>query len=168
MLRGIAFALGDAPLGTVLGALDRAVRDTGMATLATAVAARVVEPRNGSPGELRWCNAGHPPPLLVEPDGSARLLDPPSELLLGVAPDVERHDHAVALRPGATVLLYTDGLVERRHATLDDGLRLLVGAAAHLATRPVDELCDAVIARLDPELTDDIALLALRVREPEE
>jgi PAS domain S-box-containing protein len=166
MLRGIAFALGDAPLFAVLGALDRAVRDTGMATLATVVAARVVEPREGSAGELRWCNAGHPPPLLVEPDGAARLLAPPSELLLGVWPDVDRHDHAVPLRPGATVLLYTDGLVERRNETLDDGLRRLLGAAAHLAARPIDELCDEVIARLAPELTDDIALLALRVRAP--
>jgi serine phosphatase RsbU (regulator of sigma subunit) len=168
MLRGIAFALDGRPVGAVLASLDRAVRDTGMATLATAVVARLVDGPAGvpeRPGQLRWSNAGHPPPLLVEPDGTASLLDRPSDLLLGVDPAVPRHDHAVDLRPGATVLLYTDGLVERRDATLDDGLRRLLAAAADLATRPVDQLCDEVIARLDPELTDDIALLALRVHD---
>jgi serine phosphatase RsbU (regulator of sigma subunit) len=169
MLRGIAVALEGRSTGAVLTALDRAVRDTGMATLATAVLARVVEPPPGAPerpGQLRWSNAGHPPPLLVEPDGTARLLDRPSDLLLGVAPDADRHDHAVDLRPGASVLLYTDGLVERRDASIDVGLERLLAAAADLATRPVDELCDELIARLHPELTDDIALLALRVRDP--
>ncbi len=168
MLRGIAFALEGRDLGSVLGSLDRALRDTGMATLATAVVARVVEPPAGSPsrpGQLRWSNAGHPPPLLVEPDGTARLLDRPSDLLLGVDPDAPRHQHAVDLRPGATLVLYTDGLVEHRDATLDDGLDRLLAAAADLATRPVDEVCDEIIARLHPELTDDIALLALRVRD---
>jgi serine phosphatase RsbU (regulator of sigma subunit) len=170
MLRGIAFALEGRPLGAVLASLDRAVRDTGMATLATAVLARVVEAPAGCParpGQLRWSNAGHPPPLLVEPTGGAHLLDRPSDLLLGVAPDVARHDHVVDLCPGATVLLYTDGLVERRDATLDDGLSRLLAAAGDLAARPVDELCDEIIARLHPELTDDIALLALRVHDPD-
>ena len=167
MLRGIAFALEGRPIGAVLASLDRAVRETGMATLATAVVARVVDPPPGSPagaGQLRWSNAGHPPPLLVEPDGAARLLDRPSDLLLGVAPETARHDHEVVLRPGASLLLYTDGLVERRASTLDEGLERLLAAAADLAARPVDELCDELIARLHPELTDDIALLALRVR----
>ena len=166
MLRGIAVALEGEELDVVLGSLDRAVRDTGMATLATAVVARVVEPPAGTPagpGQLRWSNAGHPPPLLVEPDGTARLLDRPSDLLLGVDPDAPRHQHAVDLRPGATLVLYTDGLVEHRDATLDDGLDHLLAAAADLAARPLDEVCDEIIARLHPELTDDIALLALRI-----
>jgi serine phosphatase RsbU (regulator of sigma subunit) len=111
---------------------------------------------------FRWSNAGHPPPLLVEPDGRARLLQPPAELLLGVDAGAPRRTHAVPLRPGATVLLYTDGLVERRSATLDEGFARLLGAAAGLARSPVDRLCDEVFARLDPELTDDIALLVLR------
>jgi serine phosphatase RsbU (regulator of sigma subunit) len=169
MLRGIAVALGDRDLAAVLGSLDRAVRDTGMATLATAVVARVVEPPAGSPGrpgKLRWSNAGHPPPLLVEPDGTAVLLKRPSDMLLGVDPGTPRTEHAVSLRPGATLVLYTDGLVEHRGATLDDGLDGLLAAATDLASRPVDEVCDAIIARLHPELTDDIALLALRVRDP--
>jgi PAS domain S-box-containing protein len=167
MLRGIAVALEGRDLGAVLRSLDRAVRDTGMATLATAVVARVVEPPAGSPllpGQLRWSNAGHPPPLLVEPDGTARLLQRPSDLLLGVDPTAPRTQHTVDLRPGATLVLYTDGLVEHRDATLDDGLDRLLAAATDLSARPVDEVCDEIIARLHPELTDDIAILALRVR----
>jgi len=169
MLRGIAFALEGQGPDRVLTALDRALRDTGLATLATAVLARVVEPPASDPHRARtvhWSNAGHPPPLIIEPDGTARLLDRPTDLLLGVAPETARREHAVELRPGATVLLYTDGLVERRPATLDDGLQRLLAAATDLARRPVDVLCDEIIARSDPDLTDDIALLALRVRSP--
>ncbi len=169
MLRGITSALAREDLGRVLGALDRALSDTGIATLATALVARVVEPPAADPDgprTLRWSNAGHPPPLLVQPDGTAALLDRPSNLLLGVDPAAPRQEHAVGLGPGATVLLYTDGLIEHRGATLDDGLDRLLAAAADLAVRPVDELCDELIARLHPELTDDIALLALRVRFP--
>jgi serine phosphatase RsbU (regulator of sigma subunit) len=60
------------------------------------------------------------------------------------------------------VLLYTDGLIERRRSTLDDGFARLLEAAAGLESSPVEQLCDELFARLDPELTDDIALLALR------
>jgi serine phosphatase RsbU (regulator of sigma subunit) len=70
----------------------------------------------------------------------------------------------VLLSPGATVVLYTDGLIEHRDATLDDGLARLLATAPDLAARPVSEVCDELLARLEPELTDDIALLALRVR----
>ena len=61
-------------------------------------------------------------------------------------------------------MLYTDGLVERRNAFLDDGLGRLLAAAPELARRPVEALCDELLHRLQPDLTDDIALLAVRVR----
>jgi serine phosphatase RsbU (regulator of sigma subunit) len=150
----------------VLGGLDRALVETGIPALATAVIARVEEPT--SPGglrTLRWSNAGHLPPLLVAPDGAATFLERPADLLLGVAPDRPRFQHAVPLRPGDTVVLYSDGLVERRDAPLDDGLARLLAVAPDLARRPVDELCDEILGRLAPDLTDDIALLAVRVRE---
>jgi len=88
----------------------------------------------------------------------------PADLLLGVDAGTDRHTHAVPLRSGATVLLYTDGLIERRDATLDDGFARLLAAAAGLERLPVDSLCDELFTRLDPELTDDIAILALRAR----
>jgi serine phosphatase RsbU (regulator of sigma subunit) len=167
MLRGIASALDHRNPQQVLSALDRALSETGIATLATAVVARIEEPPDTAPDRpriLRWSNAGHPPPLLLQPDGTATLLERPPNLLLGVAPDAPRQHHAVALHPGATVVLYTDGLVERRDATLDQGLDRLLGVAQDLAGRPVPELCDEILERMEPDLTDDIALLALRVR----
>jgi len=170
MLRGIASALDRHDPDQVLSALDRALGETGIATLATAVVARVEEPSTAQPGVariLRWSNAGHPPPLLLEPDGAARLLERRANVLLGVAPDTPRQHHVAALRPGATVLLYTDGLVEHRDATLDDGLARLLAVAPALAARPVSELCDEVLDLMAPDLTDDIALLAVRVRDAE-
>ena len=115
----------------MLSGLDRALRETGIGILATALVAHVEEPPATAPDRfrvLRWSNAGHPPPLLIAPDGRASLLERPVDLLLGVDPDTPRHHHAIALRPGATVVLYTDGLVERRDASLDDGLGRLLGA----------------------------------------
>jgi serine phosphatase RsbU (regulator of sigma subunit) len=168
MLRGIASALDHRDPDQVLGALDRALNETGIATLATAVVARVEEPPPTAPDRprvLRWSNAGHPPPVLVGPDGTATLLERPRNLLLGVTPDAPRQHHTVVLPPGTTVVLYTDGLVERRDATLDQGLDRLLAVARDLAGHPVHELCDAILDRLQPDLSDDIALLALRVRD---
>ncbi|OMQ14381.1 hypothetical protein A7K94_0217020 [Modestobacter sp. VKM Ac-2676] len=165
LLRGIAHALDAAP-APVLTALDHAVHDLGVTTLVTTVLARVEQtPEQAVTGvrTLRWANAGHPPPVLVRADGAAQLLERPRNLLLGVDPDTPRSDHAVDLWPGDTVVLYTDGLVERRDATLDEGLDRLVTAAAALAGTPVDDLCDALLARMAPDFADDVALLALRI-----
>jgi serine phosphatase RsbU (regulator of sigma subunit) len=167
MLRGIAYALDDAGPAQVLGTLDDALHHTGLQTLATAFLARVDEPTTEGPDRwhtLRWSNAGHPPPLLITPDGAGELLERPADLLLGAVRAAPRRQHAVPLRPGDTVVLYTDGLIERRDATLDDGFGRLVTVAPALASRPVDELCDEILTRLHPDLTDDIALLAFRVR----
>ena len=169
MLRGVASALDHRGPERVLAGLDRALAESGIDTLATAVVARVEDPPAPAPEGhrvLRWSNAGHPPPLLVASDGRAALLTRPADLLLGVDPAAPRRPHTVALGPGDTVLLYTDGLVERRDATLDQGFDRLLALAGDLAGEPVHEFCDQVLARLQPELTDDIALLALRVREP--
>jgi serine phosphatase RsbU (regulator of sigma subunit) len=64
------------------------------------------------------------------------LLERSANVLLGVAPATPRRHHTVALRPGATVLLYTDGLVEHRDATLDDGLGKLLAVRVRAAERP--------------------------------
>ncbi len=70
----------------------------------------------------------------------------------------------VVLGPGATVLLYTDGLVERRDQVLDDGMDRLRSAAAELHALSPQQLCDALLDRLARESEDDVALLVLRVR----
>jgi len=165
VLRGVVHAL-DAPPARALSALDRALHDLGMTTLVTALLARVEQtPEQAAAQErtLRWSSAGHLPPLLLAADGSARLLERKPELLLGVDPAVERTDATVTLHPGDTVVLYTDGLVERRDATLDQGLVRLVEAGTELAGLPVQELSDGLLARMDPEYADDVALVALHV-----
>jgi PAS domain S-box-containing protein len=163
LLRGIGYILGEPP-GVVLSAVDRAMRDLKVGTLATAVLARVEqESAQAAAGTrlLRWANAGHPPPLLLRADGSSILLEREPELLLGVDAGTERTDHAHELGPGDSVLLYTDGLVERRGADLDDGLAWLLSAAADRAHLPPGELVDSLLAEVDGTAEDDIALLLL-------
>ncbi|WP_432571214.1 SpoIIE family protein phosphatase [Kineococcus sp. SYSU DK005] len=164
LLRGVSITLCEPP-AAVLSGLDHAMHQLGVGVLATAVVAQVEQtPAERAAGlrTLRWSSAGHPPPVLLAPDGTARLLQAPPDLLLGLLPDVERTDHAVTLDPGATVVLYTDGLVERRDAPLQDGLEWLRTTLEQLHHLPVEELCDALLARLDGPPEDDVALLVLR------
>ena len=166
LLRGVAYSIGEPP-AAVLSELDRAMRDLGTGVLATALLARVEPPGPdedaGTPTlQLRWSNAGHPPPLLINPDGTAELLGHEPELLLGLEPATRRSDHTHAIRPGATVVLYTDGLVERRGGTVEDGLTWLVGVSARLGGLPVGDLCDVLLGEVMGSAEDDIALLAVR------
>ncbi|MFD0483143.1 SpoIIE family protein phosphatase [Kineococcus sp. GCM10028916] len=163
LLRGIGYSLEVSP-AAALAALDRAMRDLGVGALATGVLA-TIEPLDGSQDwRLRWSNAGHPPPLVVSPDGSSQLLRTRPDLLLGLEAEFVRADHVHGLPPGATVLLYTDGLVERRGASLDDGLQWLADTAAGFADRSPAEICDAVLEHVAGHAEDDVAVLAVRVR----
>jgi serine phosphatase RsbU (regulator of sigma subunit) len=93
------------------------------------------------------------------------LADWRADLLLGVDATVQRTERLVTLDHGATVLLYTDGLIERRDSDLDTGLGRLREALGDLAARPLPELCDELIARLvDGRPEDDVALVAIRLR----
>ncbi len=164
VLRGIAHCRRERP-AVVLSALDEAIRDLDVGALATAVLATVEQsPEAARRGVrvLRWSNAGHPPPLLVQPDGTVQVLERPPDLLLGVDPEAERADHVQALPDGATVLFYTDGLIERRGVPLDTGLAWLTATVAAWAHLPLEELCDRLLAELGPA-EDDVALLALRL-----
>ncbi|MEX2290537.1 MAG: SpoIIE family protein phosphatase [Mycobacteriales bacterium] len=160
LLRGIAYTIGKPP-AAVLSALDRALRDLAVDSLATAVLARIEG--DGPRRVLRWSNAGHPPPLLVQPDGAVHVLRTPADLLLGLDADTVRRDHQRDIEPGATVLIYTDGLVERRHTDLDEGVHQLAEVVQELAGEELEALCDALLERLGSPAEDDIALLALRV-----
>jgi PAS domain S-box-containing protein len=164
VLRGVAHSQPESP-ARVLTALDRAMKDLAVGTLATAVLARVEHcgtEDDASQRLLRWSNAGHPPPLLLQPDGSVTLLDRQPNRLLGVSPESLRVEHVTPLPLGSTLLLYTDGLVERRGANLDDGLDWLCQEVAGMQDLPLDELCDRLLGVLPSALEDDVALLALR------
>ncbi|GAA3179496.1 hypothetical protein GCM10010531_36910 [Blastococcus jejuensis] len=167
MLRGIAYREGVGP-AAVLTDLDAAMEGLATGAMATAVIAQVEQTRGErSAGltRLRWSNAGHPPPLVIHHDGRIEeLAGPRAELMLGVDPTVHRTEHVVTVRRGATLLLYTDGLVEDRDLPLDEGMARLKAVLAELAAESLDDLCDAVIERLRPQgLQDDVALVAIRL-----
>ncbi|WP_369140337.1 PP2C family protein-serine/threonine phosphatase [Modestobacter versicolor] len=159
MLRAIAQATGGSP-ATVLDTLDQVLTDLGLETLVTVVV-MAVDPSEDAP-VLHWSNAGHPPPVLVRA-GCADLLAAEPERVLGVAPGAHRTDHEVPLAPGDTLLLYTDGLVERRTAPLDDGFAWLLGRVRELGGGRLDRLCDELLADLGGRVDDDVALLAVRL-----
>jgi serine phosphatase RsbU (regulator of sigma subunit) len=116
---------------------------------------------------LRWSNAGHPPPLLIGPNGEVQLLETRADLLLGLGASEPRADHVVDLPPGSTVLLFTDGLVEGRTQPLEIGLRQLTEAAPRVAGLPLPELCERLLSTLRPlaGAEDDVALVAVRVTQ---
>jgi serine phosphatase RsbU (regulator of sigma subunit) len=167
LLRGIA-TYSDAGPVEVLRGLDASMATLRTRTLATAAIARFEqttdELRRGVT-RMRWANAGHLPPLVVNPDGSvAELASWRGDLLLGVDAEANRRESVVTLDRGATVLLYTDGLIERRDADLDAGLVRLRDALIELADLPLQEMLDELLERLvhgRPE--DDVALVAVRL-----
>ncbi len=167
LLRGIGFTTGEGPAG-VLTRLDAAMEGLQIGTTATAVVARVeqtLDERERGITHLRWSNAGHPPPMVINPDGTVAVLaGAEADLLLGIDPAARRVESEVTLDRGATVLLYTDGLVERRGRDLDAGLARLRDTLVELAGSSLDDLCDQVLARLLPRHPeDDVALVAVRL-----
>ena len=106
--------------------------------------------------------AGHPPPVLRHADGTAEFLPTGSSAPLGVLPYTRYHQTEATLAPDATLLVYTDGLVDRPDTFLTDGLADLKDAVASAPADP-DALCEHVLAKLLPAGApgDDIALLAL-------
>ncbi|MBY3555009.1 SpoIIE family protein phosphatase [Modestobacter lapidis] len=168
LLRGIA-TYSDAGPGEVLRGLDAAMAQLRLDTYATAAVARFEQtPAEAARGvtRMRWTNAGHLPPLVIHPDGTlAALAQWKGELLLGVDAAVRREESVVTLDEGTTVLLFTDGLIERRDADLDEGMGRLRAAAAELAGEPLDVLCDELVDRLvHGRPDDDVALVAVRLR----
>lgn len=169
LLRGIAVSTGSDESGsspaTLLRGLDRAVALLETDAMASLVVARLAPSADGVHA-LHWSNAGHPPPLLLRPDGAVRtLVAERRDLFLGVRLDAPRTDSVVLVEPGTTVLLYTDGLVERRDRPAKDGLAELQEALRDLAHLDLEDLCDAVLARMVPgRAQDDVALLAVQVR----
>lgn len=163
VLRGVAHAVVGPP-ATVLEALDRALHDLAVGAVVTAVVATVGEGAGDGSRTLRWASAGHPAPLLLHADGRVEHLAAVPDLLLGVRASTARHGHTTELPAGSTLLLYTDGLAERRGEDLGAGLARLRGNAAALAELPLDDLCDVLLARQAHGHEDDVALVAVRAR----
>ncbi|WP_078600068.1 SpoIIE family protein phosphatase [Streptomyces violens] len=160
MLRGIAIDRQEPP-GEVLRRLDMANHSLYREATATCIYALVAGPENG-PWELKHSSAGHLPPLLTTREGGTRYLERGAGLLLGMEPDMPRPVATDPLPAHSTVLLYTDGLIERRDESLDDAMARLSRHTAALAREPLDVFCDELLIALSADSADDIALLALR------
>ena len=115
-------------------------------------------------GNMTYTTAGHPPPLLVTPDGELSYLEGSVSWPLGVESANRRASAATAaLPPGSLLLLYTDGLVERRGESLDVGLEHLRAVVSRCWFLPLRRLKQAIFAEMvDEEARDDIALVAVR------
>lgn len=110
-----------------------------------------------------FANAGHLPPVIVEPGESALMLDVPPGMPLGVGGE-PFEEVEVELPEGALLALYTDGLVESRDHPLDEGLQAFVGALTDPSS-PLEDVCDHILNTLDTHHgEDDIALLMARVQ----
>ncbi|MFE5814847.1 PP2C family protein-serine/threonine phosphatase [Streptomyces sp. NPDC056479] len=143
----------------VLGLYARAVEGA----LATTVAKVLIDPRSRL---IIYSNAGHPPPVLLHPNGSSELLDQATDPPLGARPDhVPRPQAGLSYTPGDTLVLYTDGLIERRDEDIDAGLTRLTDALAQHSTLPVEDLADGLLTHLGVAggSRDDIALVIVRL-----
>ena len=115
---------------------------------------------------LRWSNAGHPPPLLVR-ERRGTYLEDGSGVMLGVTQGADTAEAVVELQAGDVVVLYTDGLVERRGESLEDGLGRLAVWVMDTGAGTADQMADQLLERLLPAAEargDDVALLVLKVR----
>ncbi|MFE5893900.1 SpoIIE family protein phosphatase [Streptomyces sp. NPDC056462] len=161
MLRAYAWAQHEPP-SRIVERLDEAMEHITDVSMATMIYARI-EVLDDGHWQLSWTNAGHPPPLLISRDGVARYLDAGHGVALGTGLRTSRPDAEVVLRPGSTLVLYTDGLVEEPGLIIDVGLNRLRRHAAALVHRPLTVFADQVLRRVRPtENDDDVALLALR------
>jgi serine phosphatase RsbU (regulator of sigma subunit) len=157
-----AYALEDTSPAGVLERVNRASDLLDVAEMATCLYA-VWEPRTL---RLRWANAGHMPPLLSTAAGAGRLLCAEPGPPLGAAPTAGYQDHELRLEPGDTLVLYTDGLVERRGASIDQGLAALEALPGGYAD--AETLCNALLDRLLTRAspgTDDVTVLLLRTED---
>ena len=153
------------PPSGVVTRLERTSATLGLDATGTCVVARL-HPYGDGTWRLEWTNAGHLPPLLVR-GGRASFLETSVDLMLGVDPTSDRHDHEQRLDPGDVLVLYTDGLVEVRGTSLDARLEQLRQVAAGHTVEHPDVLADVLLSQLDAGAADDdVALLVLQVVRP--
>ena len=155
-LRGLAVDRCEGPATILdrLAAINTRLAITPFATLLYANLTRTDEHWT-----MRWASAGHPPPLLITPSG-AHLLERVSGTALVSSPTPPRTETEITLPAGSTLLLYTDGLIERRGSPLTDDLDALVTRVADAARHLIEPLCDDLIAEAPTD--DDIVVLAIR------
>lgn len=166
ILRGVAATTGEGP-AAVLGRVDRALETLAVELTATVLVVSI-EQDTGPGGEalVRWCSAGHPTPLLMTPDGEvvdAAVAGFRPNILIGVRTDLPRQEHRFVMPGGSTLVLFTDGLVERRGERYKVGAERLRSTLRDLGPQEIGVLCDALLDRVMPASPqDDVALAAVR------
>ncbi|MEA5363501.1 SpoIIE family protein phosphatase [Amycolatopsis sp., V23-08] len=151
------------PPSAILAAVEQACAATGVRATGTVLQAHL-RPGDGDRWVMRWASAGHLPPIVRHHDGTTTALTG-VDLMFGYPElrEVPLTDHEVRLRPGDTVLLYTDGLVERRASDLDVGIRRLRDTVAELDPADPAQFVDDTIRRMLGQGTphdDDVVVLA--------
>ena len=165
MLRQAAWCLPTSGPAAAVEALEAALAGLSVRAHGTLVHVHLTPHEDGSGRwTMDYTNAGHPQPIVLLPGGSALPLDG-HDMLFGF-PDFRtrpRGDHQVVLEPGSTVLLHTDGLVERRDVDYDEAVTTLCEFLGTVAGRTPQEVVDTVIARFVPpgQADDDVAVLAI-------
>ncbi|MFE8938610.1 SpoIIE family protein phosphatase [Streptomyces sp. NPDC007872] len=159
-----ALLLQDAGPAQALMALDRFAAGVPGAMCTTAFCG-ILDPDTG---RLTYSSAGHPPGILVQPDGTTRLLEDGRSLPLAVRPGTPRPEGECTISARSTLLLYTDGLVERRRRPLSAGIDQAGEALQDGRNTAVDDLATDVMSRLAPAdgYDDDVALLLYRHPAP--
>ncbi len=119
-------------------------------------------------GELVYSSAGHPPAIMVGADGAAAMLEGGHGLPLAIRPDWSRTEARVTMPARATLLLYTDGLVERRGISIDRGMSRAADVVQDGRSQALDDLADHLMFRLEPAggYPDDVAMLLYRQPAP--
>jgi serine phosphatase RsbU (regulator of sigma subunit) len=155
-----AYALTTSDPAEVLDRLDRKMQHFEPGALATVLYA-LAEP---TLDRVHIATAGHLPPVVALPGQPAELADISGDLMIGVAPGVQRQVTTTKVPPGALICLYTDGLIERPGESIDAGLARLCQA---VEAEPAHACCATVMAALvgSEPARDDIALLTFR-RQP--
>jgi serine phosphatase RsbU (regulator of sigma subunit) len=149
--------------GLVLERLDRVLTTERSERLVTAIVATFASSDGGT--EITWSNAGHLPPLLVVPGRPPRYLQAAPEPMLGLGSAWTRREHSTLVPSGSTVLLFTDGLIERRDESIDDSLMALARLVGGLGDLPLATMLDRIIeAALARGHDDDTALFGIRVQ----
>jgi serine phosphatase RsbU (regulator of sigma subunit) len=165
LVRGIAYDRLEEP-AAVLRRVDHALVGLAVPALATALVCRVEQDaaeRADGLRRLRWATAGHPDPMLLLADGTVLDLSAPVGPPLGIGWLGPRSDGLAEMPEGSTLLLFTDGLFERRGVPLDDGRQQVRDVLARSSGLLLDQLCDRLLIELLGEgAEDDVAVLAVR------
>jgi serine phosphatase RsbU (regulator of sigma subunit) len=165
LVRGIAYDRLEEP-AELLRRVDHALVGLAVPAMATALVCRVEQvaaDRVTGSRRLRWSTAGHPDPMLLMSDGTVVDLDAPVGPPLGIGWLGHRQDGLALLPSDSTLLLFTDGLFERRGLPLDDGRAQVREILSRSADLPLETLCDRLLAEMLGEgVEDDVAVLAVR------